>query len=76
MTPPPSGPRPESEEAALFDLLTRNMLPATIAAQPSICLPIGEEEPVGLLLDGRPGEDGELLALALAAELVVSPAML
>jgi hypothetical protein len=26
------GPRPTAEEDALFDLLTRNMLPATIAA--------------------------------------------
>jgi Asp-tRNA(Asn)/Glu-tRNA(Gln) amidotransferase A subunit family amidase len=68
VTAPRSGPRPATEEDALFDLLTRNMLPATIAAQPSICLPIGDEIPVGLLLDGRPGEDERLLALALAAE--------
>jgi Asp-tRNA(Asn)/Glu-tRNA(Gln) amidotransferase A subunit family amidase len=73
ITPPPSGPRPDSEEAALFDLLTRNMLPATIAEQPSICLPIGgePEAPVGLLLDGKPGEDERLLSLALAVEQVV-----
>jgi mandelamide amidase len=65
---PAVGPRARTEDDALFDLLTRNMLPATMAAQPSICIPIGANEPVGLLLDGRPGEDRELLALALAAE--------
>jgi Asp-tRNA(Asn)/Glu-tRNA(Gln) amidotransferase A subunit family amidase len=42
------------------------MLPATIAEQPSICLPIGDDEPVGLLVDGRPGDDEDLLAIALA----------
>ncbi len=66
IAPPPSGPRPAAEDARLFDLLTRNMLAATIAAQPSICLPIGGATPVGLLLDGRPGEDEALLSLALA----------
>jgi mandelamide amidase len=72
ITPPPSGPRQAAEDDALFELLTRNMLPATIVEQPSICLPIGGKIPVGLLLDGRPGEDEQLLALALAVEHVVA----
>jgi mandelamide amidase len=68
VTPPPFGPRPAAEDEALFHLLTRNMLPATIAEQPSICLATGGTPPVGVLLDGRPGEDEELLKLALAVE--------
>jgi indoleacetamide hydrolase len=71
ITPPLSEPRSDAEEGALFELLTRNMLPATIAAQPSVCLPIGGAgPPVGLLLDARPGDDEALLALALAVETV------
>jgi Asp-tRNA(Asn)/Glu-tRNA(Gln) amidotransferase A subunit family amidase len=72
VTPPLTGPRPDAEEDAVFDLLTRNMLPATIARQPSACLPIGDDVGVGLLLDGRPGEDERLLALARAAEAVLA----
>jgi mandelamide amidase len=72
IAPPPSGPRPDSEEGVLFDLLTRNMLPATITRQPSISLPIGGVTPAGLLLDGRPDEDEQLLALALAVESVLT----
>lgn len=68
IAPPRSGPRPAEAERRLFDLLTRNMLPATFAEQPSICLPIGSDVPVGLLLDGRPGHDERLLSLALAFE--------
>jgi len=71
--PPAAGPRSASEDELLFDLLTRAMLPATVGRQPSVCLPIGTAAaPVGLLLDGRPDEDGALLALAAAVELVVA----
>jgi indoleacetamide hydrolase len=67
--PPRAEPRSPDAEIRLFELVTRNMLPATIVAGPSVCLPVGGDgPPVGLLLDARPGNDERLLALALAVE--------
>lgn len=64
------GPERYGFEGPLFATATRNTLPASCAALPSVCLPVPvpAAAPVGLLLDGRHGEDERLLSIALAVE--------
>jgi mandelamide amidase len=62
-------------EGPLFDVVTRNTVVASIAALPSLSLPVPVEAgaPVGLLLDGPHGDDERLLALGLAIEELGKP---
>jgi mandelamide amidase len=56
---------------AVFGLLVRNVQPASLAALPSISLPMGYTRsglPVGVELDGAHGQDDALLEVAAAVE--------
>ncbi|MFE3432500.1 amidase family protein [Streptomyces sp. NPDC059171] len=56
-----------SGDASLFHTLIRNTAVSAVTGSPSITVPAGRtasDLPVGLLMDGRPGADATLLALA------------
>lgn len=62
--------RNDKREPLLRTIVT-NATPSTIVASPSISLPAGHNDqglPVGLTLDGRPGDDLHLLSLASEVE--------
>lgn len=59
----------------LFATLIRNVGPGSLAGIPGITLPIAPEAgglPVGLALDGQPGEDRRLLAVAATVEHILA----
>lgn len=56
---------------ATFALFVRNTEPSSVAGQPSLTVPMGstaEGLPVGLCMDGRQGQDTELLEVGLVVE--------
>jgi mandelamide amidase len=64
------------DEAAAFDLYTRNTAPGSIIGLPGLTLPIPAADaglPVGLSLDGTPGGDRALLDIGRRLERVLAP---
>jgi mandelamide amidase len=78
--PPPAGVfdvvHHRGRELPLFPTLTRNTSPASLAGLPAVTIPVPVapgRPPVGLELDGPPGADRALLAVAATLERALAP---
>ena len=78
--PPPIGADETIElngrEVPVFQTITRNTAPGTVAGVPMLSVPAGRSQaglPVGLLLEGRFGDDAELLAAGAEIAGLVEP---
>ena len=62
-------------KVTVFDAMTRNCWPASVADLPGLCLPAPASGlPVGLEIDGAEGDDDRVIALGLALETLFATA--
>ncbi|WP_158967231.1 amidase family protein [Chachezhania sediminis] len=66
----------EGADLPTFPTIVRNTTRASMLGTPSLSLPAGRDSqglPVGLMVEGRTGEDRRVLAIGLALEAVLAP---
>jgi mandelamide amidase len=62
-----------NREVSVFEVLTRNCWPASVADLPGLCLPAPVRGlPVGLEIDGAEGNDDRVVAIGLAVDAIFS----